>query len=101
LTLGPHQIDTSRPIQELGADSLTVFTLTGALADWLQLDIPASLLWDHDSIDAAALALAAETPATLPTGVIALQPHGKRRPLFCFPGIGGHPVTFARLAQHL
>lgn len=52
-----HLIDTTAPLHETGADSVTAFQLTGALADWLQRDIPVSLAWEYGSIDAIAEAL--------------------------------------------
>ncbi len=84
--------------------SLAAITMTGSLAKWLKRDLPFTLLWDYASIDALAQGLAdpnaPESVRQWPR-VVNLQPRGNRRPLFCFPGIGGHPVTFVHLAAHL
>jgi thioesterase domain-containing protein/acyl carrier protein len=97
-------IDAGAPLYSLGADSLMAFGITGALADWLDRELPVTLMWDYPSIDAIAVALAEpDAPAARieRPGVVDLQPLGNLIPLFCFPGAGGHPVTFAPLAAHL
>jgi thioesterase domain-containing protein/acyl carrier protein len=97
-------IDPGAALYSLGADSLMAFGITGGLADWLGRELPATLMWDYPSIDAIALALAQPDAAAVRIecpGVVNLQPLGNLIPLFCFPGAGGHPVTFAPLAAHL
>ncbi len=76
--------------------------ITGELAEWLNRDLPATLMWDYTSIDGICEGLAHQHAAKAPTlpGVVNLQPQGARRPLFFFPGLGGHPVTFAGMASH-
>jgi thioesterase domain-containing protein/acyl carrier protein len=102
LNVSPASIDTSAPLHSLGASSLVAITMTGDLAQWLDRDLPATLMWDHASIEALCIALGGEQPAPdIPSGVIALQPHGRRLPLFFFPGAGGHSTTFASTALHL
>jgi thioesterase domain-containing protein len=84
----------------LGADSLVAISITGALSEWLRCDLQATLMWDHPTIDAiaAALSSAPEAEKVLPPGIVAFHAAGKRTPLFCFPGAGGHSFTFAPLA---
>jgi thioesterase domain-containing protein/acyl carrier protein len=103
LKVDRRSIDSSAPLSSLGADSLIAMGITGALAEWLNCDVSATLMWDYPSIDAIAEALAGnDAPAIAGgLGVIELQPLGHLTPLFCFPGAGGHPVTFAPLAAHL
>jgi thioesterase domain-containing protein/acyl carrier protein len=102
MKVDPSTIDPAAPLHSIGADSLAAIGMTGGLAAWLYRDLPATLMWDYPSIDAIAQALA-DSPAAapLPPDVIAMQPLGERAPLFCFPGMGGHPVTFAALAEQL
>jgi thioesterase domain-containing protein/acyl carrier protein len=100
----PSTVDTTAPLETLGVDSLGAIGMTGALAAWLDRDLPATLLWDYNCIDSLALALADSGSAGQPIarpGVIGLQPLGDAVPLFCFPGMLGHPTTFAPLASHL
>ncbi len=101
LKVDPLSIDAIAPLYMLGVDSLTAITLTGLLAEWLQRDIPVTLMWDYGSIDAIAQALADPAATAPPPGVVPLQPHGDRPALFCFPGTSGHCVHFAPLATNL
>jgi thioesterase domain-containing protein/acyl carrier protein len=104
LKIDPSRIDTARSLLSLGVDSLVAVGMTGALADWLNRDLPASLMWDYASIDAMAEGLADSTaPAVVPSwpGVVNMQLHGDRCPIFFFPGAKGHPVTFFPLAEQL
>jgi thioesterase domain-containing protein/acyl carrier protein len=101
LKVEPATVDTAAPLDTLGVDSLGALGLTGALAEWLDRDLPATLMWDYPSIDAMAEGLADVASPVVPPGVVDLQPLGHRRPLFVFPGLGGHPVTFAPLAAAL
>jgi thioesterase domain-containing protein/acyl carrier protein len=104
LNVDAIEIDPAESIHQLGVDSLAALSMTGSLAAWLGKDVSATLLWDHDSINAIADILADSSPKariSLPEGIIALRPHGDRTPVFFFPGLGGHPVTFAELAQRL
>jgi thioesterase domain-containing protein len=77
--------------------------IAGGLAGWLDRDIPATLLWDHRSVDAISKALATANPPArqLPAGVVALQPTGEGTPIFGFPGLAGTPLAFAALASKL
>lgn len=65
LSCPPEAIDASAPLDGMGLDSIRAFEIAGDLADWLDREIPATLLWDHPSIEALAGALAEEpeTPA--------------------------------------
>jgi len=105
MNVAASQIDAIAPLHSLGIDSLAAIGLSGGLASYLGRDVPATLMWDYESIDAIAHALA-EQPMTpskprLPQGVVELQPPGQRPPIFCFPGIGGQGEDFALLARHL
>jgi thioesterase domain-containing protein/acyl carrier protein len=100
----PATIDAAAHLDTLGVDSFTAIGMTGTLAAWLQRDLPATLMWDYGSIDELAEGLAAsenEVGSFAPKGIITLQPHGDRLPLFCFPGVGGHPAIFSALASQL
>jgi thioesterase domain-containing protein/acyl carrier protein len=96
-------IDSAAPLTSLGADSLMALRMTGGLAEWMDRDLPATLMWDFSSIDAIANALSdpARGVGSSHPGIIELQPLGDVPPLFCFPGAGGHPTTFVTLAARL
>jgi amino acid adenylation domain-containing protein len=57
MAIDPGRIDPRLPLAELGLDSLTAFTLTGDLVDWLGRDLPASLFWDYPTIEGLSLYL--------------------------------------------
>jgi thioesterase domain-containing protein/acyl carrier protein len=104
LNVDPSTIDTAAPLDSLGVDSLAAIGMTGGLAGWLNRDLPTTLMWDYATIDAIATALAdpnAPEESSARCGVIDLQPHGDLLPIFFFPGVGGHPVSFAPLAANL
>jgi thioesterase domain-containing protein/acyl carrier protein len=100
LNVDPSTIDTAAPLHSLGVDSLGAIGMTGGLAGWLNRDLPASLMWDYASINALAEGLA-DHQAPARVGIVNLQPLGNRPPIFFFPGLGGHPVTFTTLAENL
>lgn len=104
LNVEPSSIDSAAPLDTLGVDSLAAIGMTGGLAGWLKRDLPTTLMWDYASIDAIAAGLAdpqAQAKSQERPGVVDLQPHGDRLPLFFFPGMGGHPVSFAPMASLL
>jgi thioesterase domain-containing protein/acyl carrier protein len=97
-------IDPGAPLFSFAVDSIKALGLAGALAGWLDRELPATLMWDYPTIDAIAVALTnpeAAAVAIARPGVIELQPLGNVLPLFCFPGARGHPVTFAPMATCL
>ncbi|MEU1409286.1 type I polyketide synthase [Streptomyces sp. NPDC005728] len=67
--LDEHEIDPSRPLQEYGLTSRDAVELSGELEELLGRSLPATLLWDHPTIDRLADALTAsdgraETPVS-------------------------------------
>jgi len=98
------EVDPAAPLDSLGIDSLTAIGMTGGLAAYLGRDVPATLMWDYATINAIAEGLAdpeASRQAAARRGIVNLQPLGDRTPIFFFPGLGGHPVTFNHVASHL
>jgi acyl carrier protein len=51
LQVEPQSIDASQPFTAYGVDSIAVFTMTGDLAEWLDRDLPATLLWEYPTIE--------------------------------------------------
>ena len=104
LKVQPSEVDPAAPLDSLGVDSLGAIGMSGGLAAYIGQDVPATLMWDYPTINAIAAALADEVPlaqAIIRPGVINLQTQGDRTPIFFFPGMGGHPLTFANLANCL
>lgn len=59
LRISESEIDTEASFVALGLDSLTLFSMTGQLAEWLDRDLPATMLFEVSSINDLAAALAA------------------------------------------
>ena len=53
LSLDPTTIDVKQPLTRYGLDSIDAVTLVGDLEDWLDLELPSTLLWDYPSIEKA------------------------------------------------
>jgi acyl carrier protein len=51
LNCRPEEIDPRTPFTALGVDSLRAFNLTGELAQWLQQELPVTLLWEHSTVE--------------------------------------------------
>lgn len=50
LNISGESVDVDAPITSFGLDSIAAFTLTLALAERLERDLPASLLWEYPTI---------------------------------------------------
>lgn len=50
LNVAGESLDPTEPFTSYGLDSIAAFTLTLDLADWLERDLPASLLWEYPTI---------------------------------------------------
>ncbi len=51
LHIKPEEVDIRAPFVSYGLESIVVFSLTGDLADWLDRDLEATLLWEHPTIE--------------------------------------------------
>lgn len=50
LSLDADTIEVSEPLTRYGLDSIDAVTLVGDLEDWLDLELPDTLFWDHPNI---------------------------------------------------
>ncbi|MBP2326086.1 phthiocerol/phenolphthiocerol synthesis type-I polyketide synthase D [Kibdelosporangium banguiense] len=69
--LDPSEVDVDRPLIEYGLTSREAVQLAGELADVLDRDLPATLVWQHSSISALVTALLDE-PAGAAEAVLAI-----------------------------
>jgi|KBSSwiStaDraftv2_1062776.scaffolds.fasta_scaffold553262_2 acyl carrier protein len=51
------QVDARASFIELGVDSVTLFSMTGQLAEWFNRDLPATMLFEISSINDLVAAL--------------------------------------------
>lgn len=54
LSLDTESINVSEPLTRYGLDSIDAVTMVGDLEDWLDLELPSTLFWDHPTIDKSA-----------------------------------------------
>ncbi|ACK64136.1 phosphopantetheine-binding [Rippkaea orientalis PCC 8801] len=54
LSLDPNTIKITEPLTRYGLDSIDAVTLVGDLEDWLDMELPDTLFWDHATIEKAA-----------------------------------------------
>lgn len=60
LSLDPTTVDVTQPLTRYGLDSIDAVTLVADLEDWLDLELPSTLLWDYPTIAKAATYLVDE-----------------------------------------
>lgn len=60
LSLDPNNIKVQEPLTRYGLDSIDAVTLVGELEDWLELELPSTLLWDYPTVEKAATFLVQE-----------------------------------------
>jgi acyl carrier protein len=59
--LDPQEVDIRKPLTNYGLDSIIAFTVVGDLEDLLDIELPATLLWDYPTIEAIAEYVAQQT----------------------------------------
>ena len=65
LSLDAATIDVKQPLTRYGLDSIDAVTLVGDLEDWLDLELPSTLLWDYPSIEKASAYMVEEFDVTV------------------------------------
>lgn len=58
LSLDTDNINITESLTRYGLDSIDAVTMVGDLEDWLDLELPSTLFWDHPSIEKASQYLA-------------------------------------------
>jgi acyl-CoA synthetase (AMP-forming)/AMP-acid ligase II/thioesterase domain-containing protein/acyl carrier protein len=84
----------------LGGDSLLAVQMLLEVSDAEGVEAPFTRFLEEGTIEALAAELA-EARREAPSGLVAIQPAGTRRPLFCVPGHDGVLVGISRLAREL
>lgn len=55
LSLDAKAINVTEPLTRYGLDSIDAVTLVGDLEDWLDVELPSTLFWDHPTIEKSSL----------------------------------------------
>ncbi len=66
LSLDASTIDIKQPLTRYGLDSIDAVTLVGDLEDWLDLELPSTLLWDYPTIEKASTYMVEEFDVVTP-----------------------------------
>lgn len=85
----------------LGGHSLLAVRLMGKIRESFGQALPLSALLQHPTVEALAQLLAGPAVGEVWTPLVAIQPHGDARPLFCLPGMGTNVLYFHALAARL
>ncbi len=51
LGISTSQIDPDMPFDKFGIDSIKAMLIVGELEDYLEFELPATLLWDYNTIN--------------------------------------------------
>ncbi|MEA5462316.1 acyl carrier protein [Leptothoe sp. PORK10 BA2] len=65
LSLDPTTVDVTQPLTRYGLDSIDAVTMVADLEDWLDMELPSTLLWDYPTIAKAATYLVNEFDVSL------------------------------------
>jgi amino acid adenylation domain-containing protein len=105
--LGQEQISPHDNFFELGGHSLLATRLVSRIAEALQVVFPLSRVFETPTIAGMAHWIGDHrpsgeaTPIALPDCLVAIQPHGTKRPFFCVHPGGGSPLCYVELARYL
>jgi thioesterase domain-containing protein/acyl carrier protein len=87
---------------ELGGHSLLAVSLLAQIEQQFGKQLPLSALFQGATIAELARLLKNSTDTTHQWApLVAIQPNGTKRPLFCVPGAGGNVLYYYQLARHL
>ena len=85
----------------LGGYSLLALRMFSAIEQTFGTRLPMAVLFQAPTVEQLAGVLADEGCTVRWRSLVAIQPEGKRPPLFAVPGVGGNVLVFARLAKLL
>ncbi|HEX8650921.1 MAG TPA: amino acid adenylation domain-containing protein, partial [Pyrinomonadaceae bacterium] len=96
-----HPIGVTDNFFELGGHSLLAVRVMAQIQKRLGQTIPLAALFQGATIEHLASVLRRQNNALAPLPLVAIQPGGSKRPLFCVHGIGGGVIDYVHLARHL
>jgi amino acid adenylation domain-containing protein len=96
--LGYSQIGRDDDFYALGGDSLDAISVSLQLEKLLDSSLPLALFAHATTVEKMASAIDQHEPAN---SLVALQPHGSRKPFFCVHAHMGHVINLRNLSMHL
>ncbi|HKN83795.1 MAG TPA: alpha/beta fold hydrolase, partial [Pyrinomonadaceae bacterium] len=86
---------------DLGGHSLLAVRLFAKIADAFGKQLPLATLFQAPTIEQLAKILSEKEWSAPWSSLVAIEPHGSKRPLFCVHAAGGNVVELHDLARHL
>ncbi len=99
--LGVKPVGVTDSFFELGGQSLLAVRLVARLQERLGRAVPLAALFEAPTIEALALRLRRDAPASVRGNRVTLQPEGPLTPVFWVHPVGGNVLCYAELARHL
>jgi amino acid adenylation domain-containing protein/non-ribosomal peptide synthase protein (TIGR01720 family) len=99
--LGVRPVGVTDSFFELGGQSLLAVRLVARLQERLGRAVPLAALFEAPTIEALALRLRTDAPASGQGNRVTLQPEGTLPPVFWVHPVGGNVLCYAELARHL
>ena len=99
--LGVERVGVNDNFFELGGHSLLAIRLVREISRQLRRDLPLYLLFQTPTIKETARFLDQKDHSDFQSPIVAIQPHGSKRPFFCTNPGDGNALWYTRLAHHL
>ncbi len=99
--LDVHPVGVRDNFFDLGGHSLLAITLMGRIQQKIGKNLPLPTLFQNATIEHLASSLRQQTDSPSWSTLIAIQPDGPKRPLFCVHPGGGTVLAYIDLARHL
>jgi thioesterase domain-containing protein/acyl carrier protein len=99
--LDVHPVGVRDDFFDLGGHSLLAITLMARIQQKFGKNLPLATLFQGATIENLASSLRQQTGSPSWSTLIAIQPHGPKRPLFCVHPGGGTVLGYIDLARHL
>jgi amino acid adenylation domain-containing protein len=96
--LGYTEVGRNDDFYALGGDSLDAISVSLQLEKILDSSLPLALFAHATTVEKMASAIDQHEPAN---SLVAMQPHGSRKPFFCVHAHMGHVINLRNLSMHL
>jgi phthiocerol/phenolphthiocerol synthesis type-I polyketide synthase E len=99
--LGIESVGLDQNYFDLGGDSILAVQLFAQIEQVFAVKLPVATLFDAPTIEALAQILCHDSPASVWSPLVAIQPTGSRPPFFSMHGAGGNVLIYRDLSLNL